>query len=225
MTSKLIFDQRTNEVTKIFSCARYSEHWIINYINKLRNGDPREPITMNVAPDGHSTKMPLLYKPKITASGIQLLCKQLCWLHENNIRHGDIKKSNIMMDNNGDLFFIDFEFSSLCRPENNLSPIYGGHGTVDYFSPELATHKPVLCIENDVWAFGVLIFYYITNEYPFGSYNESPTQWHIRHFVKNEKAWNELTNQQSIFFSQIFVPRKIRPTIFEMNVMLSVLMF
>lgn len=225
MTSKLIFDCMTNTVTKIFSCARHSEHWMIHHINKLRTGDLREPIMMNVASDGYSTKMPLLHKPKITAVGLQTLCKQLCWLHGHNIRHGDIKKSNIMMDDNGILFFIDFEFSSVCRPKDKLSPISAGHGTVDYFSPEQATHKPILCIENDVWAFGVLLFYYITNEFPFGSYGESPTQWHIRHYVKNQKAWDELTIQQETFFSQIFVPKNSRPTIFEIDVMLSALMF
>lgn len=46
------------------------------------------------------------------------------YLNQHGILHRDIRPSNIMIDNNGNIKVIDFGFSKILLPEKNLAKAY-----------------------------------------------------------------------------------------------------
>ena len=214
---------REKKVTKIYKQARYADTWIVNYINKLRKNTycqigEMEPIEMSA--EKKIVIMPLLRQPKwskvkVSKDGLLQLASQLAWLHARNIRHGDIRKENVMIDDDGLLFFVDYEFASLCL-ENGLSPFQRcGLGCTEYLSREQCEHVPKLCLQNDIWAFGVLIFTIFTNgQFPFCFYGDghkknvhTETISEVEHAVRNGQrstAWEKMSQNKISFFIRIF---------------------
>jgi serine/threonine protein kinase len=213
---------RENKVTKIYKQARFADTWIIKYINKLRKNTccqigEMEPIEMSA--DKKIVMMPRLQQPKwskvTTSEGLLQLASQLAWLHARNIRHGDIRKENVMRDDDGLLFFVDYEFASLCL-ENGMSPFQrSGLGCTEYLSREQCEHVPQLCLQNDIWAFGVLIFTVLSHgHFPFCFYGDghrknvhAETISEVERAIRNgqkSSAWGALPKNTVSFFNRIF---------------------
>ena len=88
----------------------------------------------------------------------------LCYLHQNNIVHRDIKPANLICaKNNGkyDLKLIDFGLSVNLekRGKNNVA------GSLAYLSPEGL--KEIIHVKNDMWACGVMLYWFIFGKMPF----------------------------------------------------------
>jgi serine/threonine protein kinase len=62
------------------------------------------------------------------------ILKALSFLHKNNISHGDLKLSNIMIDKNQNIKLIDFAFSKMKSKKSQLTNDFVG--TPAYMAPE-----------------------------------------------------------------------------------------
>lgn len=103
--------------------------------------------------------------------------------HKLNIVHRDIKADNIIIDEDNEPKILDF---GLAKPveatfesdgddtqtvDSHLTQAGKIVGTISYMSPEQAKGEPV-DVRSDIFAFGVLVYRMVTEEFPF----TGPTQ-------------------------------------------------
>ncbi len=91
------------------------------------------------------------------------LADALLAVHEAGLIHGDIKASNVMVDQQGRYTLMDFGAGTEFDPEQDQS----GYliGTLLYMAPELFG-KNRLSTASDIYALGVLLFYLVSGEFP-----------------------------------------------------------
>jgi len=78
------------------------------------------------------------------------------YLHQRNICHRDIKPDNILVDEDGRVKLIDFEFASRFVPfKPTLKKVVG---SAVYSSPELLRGEAYCGAGVDIWAFGVTLY-------------------------------------------------------------------
>jgi len=103
------------------------------------------------------------------------LCAAVAFLHEGGICHRDLKLSNVLVrKDGGDPVLIDF---GICLPpsQRTLTGAKELLGTLQYLSPEYASHwldadmhEPYLAIAtDDVWALGIILYEILTGRTPW----------------------------------------------------------
>jgi serine/threonine-protein kinase len=80
--------------------------------------------------------------------------------HEPPIIHRDIKPANMMLDNNGQLYLVDFGFARVVDPEGSQTRV----GTFGYASPEHFSGKFV--VSSDIFSLGATFHHLLTGENP-----------------------------------------------------------
>lgn len=84
--------------------------------------------------------------------------------HRQGVIHGDLKPSNVLLDENGEPLVSDF---GLARPADLASDALAPFaGTPAYMAPELLDGRPA-ATRTDVWALGVILFEVLTGRRPF----------------------------------------------------------
>lgn len=96
-----------------------------------------------------SKKTNYLSNKEFIKSIIFQICSGLYFLHFNNIIHNDIKSSNILISENGDLYICDFGSAAY---KGETSEEY----TLEYSSPEFLKDH-FRNEKSDMWAFGVIM--------------------------------------------------------------------
>jgi len=107
---------------------------------------------------------------------IALICKKtmlgLTYLHENSIIHRDIKGSNIMLTNHGELKIIDFGVSALLKdPTEKRKTLVG---TPYWMAPEIVVNKihPRPYDEKvDIWSLGITLIELAEKDPPLSQMN------------------------------------------------------
>jgi serine/threonine protein kinase len=130
-----------------------------------------EPAWRSRAPEGTS------FRPEIEANwfaGATYLAWQLAqgleYLHSKQVRHCDLKPSNILLRWDGRPVILDFNLAEHTRLD---SPRFGG--TLPYMAPELiqatlsqGNERPQVDEKADVYSLGVICYELVAGRYPFG---------------------------------------------------------
>lgn len=162
----------------------------LNHPNILRVFDfhiqPDSPaaISMEYVSGGNLAQLMSSKRPVLEADDIkdwlQQVCDALSYAHEKcGIVHRDIKPTNLMLDRDGQLKLADFGLASQIAP--NLDPesekVIGSRLTLHYASPQLIWNPSESHHLNDVFAFGVTVFWLMTASYPFKDPEEDSWTW------------------------------------------------
>ena len=84
------------------------------------------------------------------------LLRSICFLHNNNIIHRDIKPDNIMLDKNFNPILIDFTLSKIFNTKNTSETHTGGISTEFYRAPEVVDRKSY-GFPSDAWSLGIVL--------------------------------------------------------------------
>lgn len=96
---------------------------------------------------------------------ISSISDALCYLHELNMVHHDIKPANIFIDEYGRAKLGDFGLASTYQTNRDLCNKFVG--SIAYSPPEVLQLKPYDPFKADVWSFGVLLYQLFTGNLPF----------------------------------------------------------
>ena len=103
-------------------------------------------------------------KIQIKVSQITQVIKGIEFLHSIGIMHRDIKPNNILLSEDGYYKIIDFGFADLFSPFEKSNESLG---SVGFFPPEVLCKKEYN-FNIEFWNIGVMSYYYLFNELPFG---------------------------------------------------------
>lgn len=87
----------------------------------------------------------------------------ICYLHNNNIAHRDIKPDNILIDNEYNVKIADFG-ACILEPQLDKNPLCG---TLFYAAPEVLLGKVEDVYKTDVWSLGILLATLLTGSLPW----------------------------------------------------------
>jgi serine/threonine-protein kinase len=119
--------------------------------------------------------MPSGLPPRLVATPTRQIASALAHAHERGIIHRDIKSSNIVVSNLGDVKILDFGLAKRVRPgtargtsESRSSSMEVGRmaGTIHYLAPEVLRGERAN-VWTDIWSFGVLLYEMATGALPF----------------------------------------------------------
>ena len=156
----------------------------------------------------------------------------LRYLHKNNIIHRDIAPDNIMIDNNNNIKITDFGLSAYYQYNgdinSNLVTTYSIVGRALYVGNEIIKKKESgdkslsYGIKNDIFAFGVTMFYLMTFAYPEIVKKRKKEEEIIKlNFEKNinDKIYNK--NIIELVMSMLEEDENKRPTCDEIMIKLT----
>lgn len=99
-----------------------------------------------------------LKNPRQYLAWISNLVDVLCVMEKKRYYHNDIKPENIMIDNRGKLYLIDFNLT--------ISNKTMHEGTPHYIAPELTEHIEARKDKADMFSLGVMLYEHFTNTLP-----------------------------------------------------------
>uniref|UniRef100_A0A0K0E093 Plug_translocon domain-containing protein n=1 Tax=Strongyloides stercoralis TaxID=6248 RepID=A0A0K0E093_STRER len=123
----------------------------------------------------------------------------LLYLHQRHMVHGELHPDNIMLSKNGVYKLINscfFHILSHLKPQNKLREMK----CLYYNSPETIFTEKVITKEEDVWAFGVIIYnlYYGFEDYYFKNLNpmyQTEPDACLIHIFKNYNPFSNIENK------------------------------
>ena len=118
--------------------------------------------------------LPTLYE---TSNLLKQLASALDYAHSRGVIHRDIKPGNVMFDNLGDAYLVDFGIAKLLDAMTDLTGT-GGLGTPSYMPPEQWRSED-LTSAADQYALAVAVYNVLTGHLPFDA--ETPFQMMHKH--------------------------------------------
>ena len=154
---------------QIYKILKSKPHKNINKYHDYYKTD-KYCIIINEYVDGHNLKNFITSNPNLSEDFKKNIFKQMVMgikhLHMNNIIHNDIKLENTLIDKNNNVYIIDFDLSIILKKDANNYLSDKIMGTKNYISPE-SFHLSLYSKKSDIWSLGVVLFYLMTNQFPF----------------------------------------------------------
>jgi len=130
-----------------------------------RGGTDSPPTLQNADRGGFIPTNTIIHHATQIAGGLQAA-------HEKGVIHRDIKSSNIMITEKGQIKIMDFGLAKV-RGSDQVTKVGTTVGTVAYMSPEQARAEKV-DHQSDIWSFGVVLYEMLTGQVPFlGDYDQA----------------------------------------------------
>ena len=98
------------------------------------------------------------------------------YCHSQRTVHRDIKAENLLLDEHMNVKLIDFGLSNVFAPPQKLRTFCG---SPLYAAPELIQHHEYVGPEVDCWSLGVLLYFLVCGELPFGGESYAELYQHI----------------------------------------------
>jgi serine/threonine protein kinase len=111
-----------------------------------------------------------------TADVIKHLANALDYAHSRGVVHRDIKANNVMFDDQGSAFLVDFGIAKITTSTTGLTGTGVTMGTPSYMAPEQWRGESVTPA-TDQYALGVMTYSMVTGRLPF----EAPTPYALMH--------------------------------------------
>ena len=111
------------------------------------------------------------------------LAGALDYAHSRGVVHRDIKASNIMFDEHGNAFVVDFGIARLMETTSHLTGTGVAVGTPSYMSPE-QWRGDTAVPASDQYAMGVMAYAMLTGQLPF----DAPNPYALLNMHLHEKA-------------------------------------
>jgi len=134
----------------------------MSYVTSYINGRPLDEIDVNL----------LSFDLKVFI--LKQISKILTFVHANNCVHRDIKAENIMLDEDFNVFLIDFGISKVLSDVDSI--LTRAKGTINYLPPEVfdTSHSnengQIISLVTpgvDVWGFACLVSYIFSGKVPW----------------------------------------------------------
>lgn len=160
--------------TEAYTAAKLSHP---NIVTVLEIGDfEQRPYVVQEYIDGEPLNK-CIYRIGLSISAFLSLAVQLCdgisEAHSNQILHGDIKPSNIIIDHDGRVKIIDFGVSAI-GIESVHSKDQSITGTSAYMSPEQLKGFQI-DERSDLFSLGVVLYEALTSRHPFKQHSDDLT--------------------------------------------------
>ncbi len=118
------------------------------------------------------------YQPSEIIRIMERMCEALDYAHSQGVIHRDVKPANILIDDTGNPFLVDF---GVARLEMSTMTTAGSvMGTPSYMSPEQVMGKSVDS-RADLFSLGVILFELFTNRRPFEGEHITTVVYKIAH--------------------------------------------
>jgi serine/threonine protein kinase len=112
-------------------------------------------------------KAPLTPEQGVTV--IQAVGDALSYAHKMDILHRDVKPSNVILADDGQIYLTDFGLARIASAGETTISNDMMIGTPQYISPEQAMGKRNLDAGTDIYSFGVLIYELVVGRVPFSA--------------------------------------------------------
>ena len=104
--------------------------------------------------------------PRDVASVLSKVAEGLAFLHAHHVVHGDLKPSNVLVDDHGLPRIIDLGLATVQREGDAPAAPDGFRGTLGFAAPELLQGLPP-SPRTDIYALGALAYQVVTGALPF----------------------------------------------------------
>ncbi|XP_030065624.1 serine/threonine-protein kinase 17B [Microcaecilia unicolor] len=137
---------------------------------------------------------------------IYQILEGVCYLHQNNIVHLDLKPQNILLssiDPLGDVKIVDFGMSRKIGTSSEVREIMG---TPEYVAPEVLNYEPITTAA-DIWSIGVISYMLLTGESPFLGADKQETYLNISqvNVVYSEEIFASISDLAIDFIQTLLV--------------------
>lgn len=116
----------------------------------------------------------------------------LDYAHRQGVIHRDIKPTNILIDQDGNAFLMDFGIARMTERSEGLTQTGFAVGTPSYMSPEQGMGEPNITSQADIYSLGVMVFQMASGQLPYTA--ETPMAIVLRHIndvVPRASAFNK----------------------------------
>jgi serine/threonine protein kinase len=133
----------------------------------------------------------------LCAAYTQEILSGLCFLHDNQVIHRDIKPRNILITKNGKIKLADFGASKISRVSRNCSSSSSLKGTPLYLAPETLANRKEATMKSDIWSLGCTVYEMLTGCPPFEKEFENLNPLEIVHIKKDSDEPVPIPNEIS----------------------------